>query len=135
MFVMINAEDLAAGRRTAVLLLVTPTDRWQDENQQWQPASALPVGTHVQAVDQPLTQAAPRVGEEMLVRSLITRRVYSFAVTDIHLARASDLTAGELLDLGHSSRESFARSLSGALGDRQVWFIRLLPAAASGARH
>ncbi len=134
MFVILDDEQRLTQRR-AVLLTVTPTDRWLDDTQQWRSAVALPIGTRVQAVDQPLTKSAPHVGEEILIRSFPTRRVYAFIVTEIHLVRASALTAGELRDLGHDNRDSFNRSLSGALGDRLCWFIGIFPASANQIQH
>ncbi len=91
MFAMVTgAEDLATGQRTAVLLTVTPTDRWLDDHQQWRSAGALDIGDHVQSVDQPLTKVMPTVGE-------VRRGRMPHQVAQIHEVF---LIAGALLEFG-----------------------------------
>jgi hypothetical protein len=135
MAALFDAEALLDGHRSAVLVPATPADRIR-----LTPADVrhrlddIPIGAAVYEVNH-FGHEFSQVGATMSIRSLRTGRRYALTVTGIHLVRCSELTPGELAELGHASRASFDGEFGAAMGDRPAWFVRLIPLAATPHTH
>jgi hypothetical protein len=122
-----HAEELLDGRRSAVLIPATDADRIRlTPNDVHHSLANIPIGAAVYEVNH-FGYEFSQVGATMSMRSLPTGRRYALTVTGIHLVRCSELTPGELAELGHASRASFDGEFGSALGDRPAWFVRLIP--------
>ncbi len=126
--IMLEAESLANGTRTAVLAPATTSDRaLLSPDGEWLALDAVPLRRAVYTVTHADLDMSSR-GGTITIKSIQSGRRYTFTVTDIYLVRSSDLTAEELAALGFATRKAFDEVWGQHLKDRRAWLIHLTPA-------
>lgn len=125
---IMHADKIIDGTKTAILIIATAADRYQEsESSEWQPlADETGYVPSVWKVEH-FQHGTTTLGEVFPVRSLATQSVIQLQAAKIELIEAAKLTDEHLRQLGYTSRSTFEVEYGRFLGKARVWFIPVIP--------
>lgn len=127
--IMLNAERLLDGSKTALLIPALPTDRYRlAKDAPWRRRDdGFMHDQRVHAMRQPATRLAAAEGDILDVRSLETRQVLQVQLTDLRMADCARLTNTDIFDLGYTRRLDYDIEIGHLMRGRTAWLARFIP--------